>query len=744
MYISKIDCVNIKNLISKNKQTFNLVPQSTADSSSPSECSELYPKKWTPTKCIENKKLPFNPSYWQKVKYERYVPSFCAIDNKEENERRKYLESIKERKLKTSDIEWLSELEPEEFERAKTLLYINQREGEQLDVNNIVKIVCLDSKSYEIAKSLLYIKGREGEQFCGDEILDFAIISKDLSDEQLECAQSLFYVEGREDNQLSLNEILELSKLDEKEFNRAKKLIYIKERGYDQFSGRDITSIAKLSDYDYKIAQDFLYIKGRNDNQFDGYDIVNFAKLGDFQLKRAKELFYIKGRGKKQLSASQINFLSSLDDKKYNKAKKLLYVENLGENQLSYETIKYLIDIYGNLDSKVESLLSIPFVYKDDDFSDVFFNALCDYSDEQIKTFIDLISNKKVDCFCNAHKIVTVEKVGEKYNDLLARGYECKNAAIIANMKKSNESNYEFFDSLVTSLRVGETFDTNIAEDINTWYTFDRNRNMDLTDFASYIKSVDFEELKKIAPQVGNYDISEKLNFFQYHYKAGTKEFKEDNLKLSKDLTRYLMENYVSSRTLTEIFCRYPLTSRNVGQIPTGWLTNIPQAMIEETTEKIYSAIDNFKKERNIKDFSKSMSEILNKEVQVNKLGKGMFGKVYKISMYGEKDMCLKLFYGGKDIKPTHGQHIEVQIGLFVNRHSNDFVKMYFGKVAPYGYNDGFMLTEYLSYDTQPTDCEDIQGGYRIVSNDSNGEHNKKNSKIFDFGGIHIDIDTKK
>ena len=43
-----------------------------------------------------------------------------------------------------------------------------------------------------------------------------------------------------------------------------------------------------------------------------------------------------------------------------------------------------------------------------------------------------------------------------------------------------------------------------------------------------------------------------------------------------------------------------------------------------------------------------------------------------------------------------HGEHIEPQAGLFSNAHSSDFVKMYFGRVAPFNTHDGFLVTQFL------------------------------------------------
>ena len=115
--------------------------------------------------------------------------------------------------------------------------------------------------------------------------------------------------------------------------------------------------------------------------------------------------------------------------------------------------------------------------------------------------------------------------------------------------------------------------------------------------------------------------------------------------------------------------------------------------------------------------------------------------------MEGSEDMCLKIF--GEDrnkffeqnpnLNNIHGQHIEVQTGLFVNQHSNDFVKMYFGKVSPINDSDGFLVTQFLSYDTEPVQTGGTNNNkYKIYSNDAFANHNIINGKIIDFGDVHV------
>ena len=135
------------------------------------------------------------------------------------------------------------------------------------------------------------------------------------------------------------------------------------------------------------------------------------------------------------------------------------------------------------------------------------------------------------------------------------------------------------------------------------------------------------------------------------------------------------------------------------------------------------------------------MSKILNKTVKVKRLGNGSYGTGYKISISGAIDTCLKIYY--KSTKPytynVHGQHIEPQTAVFVNEQSNDFVKMFFGKLSPIGQQDGFIVTQFISKNTKP-----IQTGnsskYIITTKDADIQMgcNSKNGKIIDFGAVEV------
>lgn len=307
-----------------------------------------------------------------------------------------------------------------------------------------------------------------------------------------------------------------------------------------------------------------------------------------------------------------------------------------------------------------------------------------------------------------------------------------------------------------------------------------KNRKLDVDDLNQYIKSVDLDEVAKIAPQVKDYNPEQLMSFYDVHYNSGTTTFDASTLSLPKDLTEYLKNNYVSADQLDDLMAAYPTTNRHVGEMPTGWLDNISSPNQLAAQEEIYEAIAKFQSSGNKADLADDLTAILGKDVNVEELGSGMFGTGYKISMDGADDTCLKIFNQGdtteafinqrindfglkgkaadkfrakntSKIYNAHGQNAEVQAGLFANEHSDDFVKMYFGQVAGANNTDGFLLTQFLDDGITPVSTGAKSGGYIIKSGDAfkkdsflgkafmlTSDKNMKNGKIIDFGAIKV------
>lgn len=132
----------------------------------------------------------------------------------------------------------------------------------------------------------------------------------------------------------------------------------------------------------------------------------------------------------------------------------------------------------------------------------------------------------------------------------------------------------------------------------------------------------------------------------------------------------------------------------------------------------------------------------------MEKLGRGEFGVGYKISVSGAEDVVLKKFHKITRMAPgnSHGVGVEVQTGLFVNNHSNDFVKMYCGKIVGSEQSDGYLITQFLAENITPIENPNIKGGYHIISRDSDAKldsyvetgHNVIAGKIIEFGDVEV------
>ena len=369
-------------------------------------------------------------------------------------------------------------------------------------------------------------------------------------------------------------------------------------------------------------------------------------------------------------------------------------------------------------------------------------------SEEDRNDAIRLIKENKIVNFEDALNIF--DSANQAYSYCLSLGIDDKTASIMANIDgiiQYTPQEIQDIKNLLDSIQATKPSNTRTSKVVSDFLK--ENPNIDIRKLTDYIKKIDFDKLSEITPNVKEFEPQQFLQFGAYQFKNGQKtEFTKEDLSLDQDFTTYLMKNYLNADNLTELLSIYPCTSREVGEIPNGWLENVVPSDIAQATKAVYDAITNFQKDNDINLLSKEMSKITGKEVTIKKLGNGAFGTGYKISMQGADDMCLKIFNSnppeifGQDVSNIHGQHIEVQTGIFVNEHSSDFVKMYFGRVSPKNTTDGFLVTQFLSDDVVPdASVGNDTGGYSISTNDAWEGHNIINGKIIDFGAVEIDKD---
>lgn len=235
----------------------------------------------------------------------------------------------------------------------------------------------------------------------------------------------------------------------------------------------------------------------------------------------------------------------------------------------------------------------------------------------------------------------------------------------------------------------------------------------------------------------------------------------KSNMLAYPNLTHLLSNEPVSAQRLNAILAGFPLTDRNIGGLPEGWLNNVPQQQKAEASKKIYSTLADFAQKNTITKIeegklSKDLSDILGFKAECSFVDDGQFGKAYKVNIDG-KDYCLKTFKQEKKHvnSAAHGSQIEVQSALYANSHSRDgqFTKFFFGKVASASDYDGFMVTEFLTQNKNKTieykkenpivSSETVKVDF-VTSGDVLAGHNTQNGKVFDFGAFKIDNQSLK
>ena len=233
----------------------------------------------------------------------------------------------------------------------------------------------------------------------------------------------------------------------------------------------------------------------------------------------------------------------------------------------------------------------------------------------------------------------------------------------------------------------------------------------------------------------------DKLYFTIHYYEERKTEFHKENLELKGNLTELLRSDYKNADEMQKMFSIYPNTKREVGDLPEDWA----KLLTDKNKGDIIQAIDNFIKSRDVETFEKELSKTFNRKVRVTIIDSGEFGTGYKISMDNSQDKCLKVFHNKEysaDDKNVHGKYIEVQNALFANAHSNNFVRMYMGRIGIQGKEDSFMLTQYLDKNTELDTKNTINSTqYNVETTDGYaGNYVRiKGKKIYiDFGAIKI------
>lgn len=361
-----------------------------------------------------------------------------------------------------------------------------------------------------------------------------------------------------------------------------------------------------------------------------------------------------------------------------------------------------------------------------------------DYNKEKREEIIDLI--KQGVPFQIAKDCATLKSKKELFENFVNLGYDKLTSSIFTHsndIQNSDEKTQKSCADLIQSIRKHSKksydFPNRFIDFIKENFKYDG----DLEDFNKYVNSINFDELFKTAPVMKKYSDTELLDFLETHYMRDCSDFSKEDLTFN-NLSEFLSQNYINAITLDKLLNSYPLTSRNIGEIPADWLDKVRDKT--KAQKEIYEAIFAFQHHKDEKSLADDLTRILNKKTNVKKLNSGAFGTGYKIEIENAITTALKIFkpknytYG----KSWHGRNIEPQVALLVNNNSDKFVKMYFGCVCSKMQRDGFIVTQFLDNQTAAEQTHPSEKRkYKIELHDYN-ENNLIKGKIIDFGAIEV------
>lgn len=327
------------------------------------------------------------------------------------------------------------------------------------------------------------------------------------------------------------------------------------------------------------------------------------------------------------------------------------------------------------------------------------------------------------------------------FNELKETGYKPHTAGVLTNFEflcYLNEEQIEKLAHIVEIIKANSKNCNKLSQELSDFYNKYILMGISIEELEKYVSKMDFEQIHSNAPITQKYSSSQLLSFIRSHYYKGTEDFTPEALTFKKDLTQYVSNNYVNSEKMNEILTAYPLTKREVGEVPEEWLDKTEDK--NEAIKDIYSAITQFQNCKNTEKLAQDLSLILNKKVEAQKIGYGSLASVYKLTIEGSQPVCIKIFdsFQNRLISNLHGHIAEPQLGLFLNQHDNSYVKMYFGKVADKIKKDGFLVTQFIDENTSPDQNPNATKGRYYIEHKDAHKDNLINGIYIDFGGVEI------
>lgn len=235
------------------------------------------------------------------------------------------------------------------------------------------------------------------------------------------------------------------------------------------------------------------------------------------------------------------------------------------------------------------------------------------------------------------------------------------------------------------------------------------------------------------------------------------KTFQDDYINFN-GLNKVLKKEIYSKKAIKEFSHSYSRSNGIVGNLPHEWINNMPQQQRENSIKELYSRLGacingirhhlfnrtdehRIQIEKILKQ-CKAINE--NTSIQMNRIGEGAYGVVYKINKY-----ILKIFYWESPYDSRfHGVHSECNTKIYLKHNLSkkdkaNFSKFHFGDI-----NNGYYLEEYIptcdSLSPKPKETPEklqrILTKLNLQHSDCNRDNYTFNDKgqiiLFDFGGI--------
>lgn len=366
-----------------------------------------------------------------------------------------------------------------------------------------------------------------------------------------------------------------------------------------------------------------------------------------------------------------------------------------------------------------------------------------------MKTINQILNNSNIDKRCisailGSYKEKTLLQNYEKLSQYKLEPMTRYTLALMDNVSANNVQKYsEFIDAILK--RIDNTPDNCL--EIAYFIKGSEGKNFDITKLTEYVKSVDKNKLIEMAPSIKEYSAKQYINFLNFHRQKGVVNFDKKALTLGENLTEFLEENPIMYSSGThELLTAYPLTNTRVGSMPKYFnVKDVESNKIFKATEQLannlelsrFKTVDTNFEQSLLNQYKSTLQSIIKKEITISEIGNGSFGKVYKLSIEGEKPIAIKLFFKGKGDERS-GSDVEIPLAIFTNKHFPEhFAKFYFGKIPSNSGENGFMVSEFLT--PSPEGKFPVQYDKKwSFSYDDASKDNIIGGKICDFGYVRI------